>query len=304
MESNSFFFNWEIVFTEFLQSFESPVLNSIASFFTIFGEELVLVSILGLLYWCYDKELGKKVGASAVCTLTAGPLVKNIALRRRPYFDNKNIKCIRAVNRKSDIYNIAEQGYSMPSMHAANSISIYGSFAAYFKSKAVKTAIAVLIFLIGLSRIFLGVHYATDILAGWVLGIAVTTIVYFLVKKFKDYFIIAAIFGTVSLSGWFYCKSNDFFTSYGIMLGVLLGFGFESRFVNFENTKSILHNILRFVCGIAIFMALCEGLKLPFDSAFLEENRFLPHLIRSARYLISSFVAIGVYPMLFKIKTK
>ncbi|WP_177563659.1 phosphatase PAP2 family protein [Phascolarctobacterium sp.] len=73
---------------------------------------------------------------------------------------------------------IAESGYSFPSGHAMGAICFYGILA-YFAGLGLKNrtmrwllmaAAGAYILLIGLSRVYLGVHYPTDILAGYTAG--------------------------------------------------------------------------------------------------------------------------------------
>lgn len=299
MEGITYYFDWETSFMEWLQSFADPVVTAIATFFTMFGEELVLVGILGFVYWCYDKQLGKFIGTNFIAALMAGPLIKNMVTRRRPYFDNEAIKCLKPVEGDADLYDIAAQGYSFPSMHASNTAAMYGSLAVR-SEKWVRPVIGVLIFLIGLSRVVVGVHYPTDVLAGWLLGFGMLALVSLLQKKIKHPLVLMAIFGLISLPGWFYCKSNDFFTAYGLLIGMYLGFWLDERFVKFENTHSVVRSVLRVVGGVAIFLGLNSLLKLPFDEAFLESGTFAAHLVRALRYFVVSAVDIGLFPLVFK----
>ena len=81
---------------------------------------------------------------------------------------------------RPDIYHVIEQsGYSFPSGHALNAILLYGSLIVlvhyYLKSEdniryAFMTLFAALITAIPVSRVYLGVHYLSDILAGFGLG--------------------------------------------------------------------------------------------------------------------------------------
>ncbi len=76
---------------------------------------------------------------------------------------------------------IVEHGFSFPSGHSALGMVAYGVLAVlvsrsrlpFIARRGIVIALAVLIFLIGLSRIWLGVHYPTDVLAGWTAGAAV-----------------------------------------------------------------------------------------------------------------------------------
>lgn len=68
-------------------------------------------------------------------------------------------------------------GYSFPSGHAFGSLAVYGLLASLAYSRlehpigyVVSAAIGVGIFIIGLSRIYLGAHYPRDVLGGWILS--------------------------------------------------------------------------------------------------------------------------------------
>ncbi len=83
---------------------------------------------------------------------------------------------------------ISESGYSFPSGHAFMSIIFYGMICHFIYQICAKKwqkiilsiTTAMLIFLIGLSRIYLGVHWVSDVLAGWIIGGAI--LAFFIVK--------------------------------------------------------------------------------------------------------------------------
>ena len=126
---NSFFFPWEVNLMEWLQSHISGAGISVISRFSMFGEELLLILILGFVYWSYDKKLGMTMGLSAIMGMVWNTMVKNIVLRRRPYFDHEAIKILRVVDPEADIYDVAAQGYSFPSAHSTNAATMFGSLA-------------------------------------------------------------------------------------------------------------------------------------------------------------------------------
>ena len=81
---NNFFFDWEIRLMEWLQSAvgsEGPLL-SILSSLSAFGEQLLLVLVMGFLYWGWNKEFGKYVGVNVLVASVWNPMIKNIARPR------------------------------------------------------------------------------------------------------------------------------------------------------------------------------------------------------------------------------
>ena len=114
----TFFMGWEPLFMQWLQSFEHPVITAVWTAFTMMGETAVVICLFGIIYWGIDKELGKKVGIAVISALCVSMVLKNILLRRRPYMDHDNVKCIRPAHKDGDIYDVAAQGYSCPSAHS------------------------------------------------------------------------------------------------------------------------------------------------------------------------------------------
>ena len=105
----------------------------------------------------------------------------------------------------------------------------------------------------------------------------------------------------IALPGWFYCKSADYYTAFGILVGFIFAVEFEGRFVKFENTRNVLRCILRVVLGVGIYFGINTLLKLPFSKEFLDTASLASYAVRAARYCVIIFVTIGMYPMLFKL---
>ncbi len=300
------FFPWEPPFMIALQSVMGPFLTWLMSFITNFGEELILIIVMGFIYWCYDKKFGIYAGTNIVLCVILNPMLKNVAMRRRPYMDHPEIRCLKATDSTADIYDVAAQGYSFPSGHAMNSTTVYGSMARYLKAwKAVRIAAFILTFLVGLSRIMLGVHYPTDILVGWAIGLVIIFLVPWLEARIRNRWLFHLMLVLLSCSGIFYCHTNDYYSALGLMIGFFLAIPFEERFVRFKSVdlsdaKGILWCFLRILGGGLIYYVLNTVLKLPFSKSFLESQTAGAFLVRTLRYCIVTFIDIGVYPMIFK----
>ncbi len=101
------------------------------------------------------------------------------------------IKMVIERSRPVNVFMLAAQGYSYPSVHALLSVILFGGIAFladhFARGRAVKWLITIisicLIFLVGFSRIFLGVHFATDVLGGWLLGGSILLFIAAIFKK-------------------------------------------------------------------------------------------------------------------------
>ena len=306
---NIFYFDWEMQLMEWLQAHigSEGLLFQLISSLSAFGEQLLLVAVMGFLYWGLNKELGKFLGVNVLVASVWNPLIKNIFLRLRPYFvPGYRVELLRPIEPDADVMDVAAQGYSFPSGHSSSAVALYGSLAAGVRKRKIFLALAIVLpLLVGFSRVAVGAHYPTDVLCGWLLGLIVVLLVPWLRKKCADRpWLFYAVLLLSALPGFFYCTSDDYFTGYGMLLGFVLAEPFEAKYVKFENTSNILRCVLRTLGGAALYFGLNTLLKLPFPKELLDAGTFAAHLIRSLRYAVVIFAVIGVYPLLFKLTGK
>ena len=105
MAVSGFYFAWESWIITLFQSLSGPAVTALMTFVTLFGEEAVLVMMLAVIYWGFNKELGEKMGINILTSICFCPLVKNLFLRYRPYFVISDVSCIRPA-RHGEIYDI------------------------------------------------------------------------------------------------------------------------------------------------------------------------------------------------------
>lgn len=160
----------DTVIREWAYGQRTPVLNKILIGITYLGNWQTIVS-LGLVLLAYPgtrKNIGMPFAVTAVSSTVIYKAAKSIFQRPRPELAVRIIK---------------EGGYSFPSGHSMNCLVIYGMLIyltrRYCRNKRIANIITVvlslLILAIGCSRVYVGVHFPTDILGGWSLGIAVLT---------------------------------------------------------------------------------------------------------------------------------
>lgn len=171
-------FNIDISFYNFLSEHViSDTLTPIIKIITNFGGIVCLV-VLAILSFIFIKN--KKIGLAIIGNLGISALLNNI------------LKMILQRPRPTGYRLIEETGYSFPSGHSMASMAFYGFFI-YLVYKNVKNkyikwgliaVLSLLIVLIGLSRVYLGVHYLSDVLGGFLVTISYLIIYVHLIKDF------------------------------------------------------------------------------------------------------------------------
>ena len=297
---NVFYFDWEVDLIEWLQNAAGSVGQTISKAVTFIGGETVTLLVLLIMLFCYKKEAGKRCGFTMVAASMWYPMIKNIVMRVRPYMAHPDrIEALSVVEADADPMDILQQGYSFPSGHSATAVSMYGSIAREIRKKWMWWLAVIVPLLIGLSRFAVGVHYPTDVLAGWGVGLAAVAFSALLEKKVKTEWIRYLILLALTLPGIFWCTSRDYFTALGLLIGMVTAFPYEKKYVRFQDTRNIPAMILRVLGAFAVYAVLNTALKLPFDPEWLNSGTLGANLVRAARYAIILFVLVGVYPRVF-----
>lgn len=172
--------NIELKILDWFQTLHTPVLDKFMTSVTKLGNAGILWIILTVLFLLIPKmrKTGVVMAAALIIDLLlCNVLLKNLVARTRPYDVNTGIQLLVAKLRD----------YSFPSGHTAASFA--SAAALYFagEKKLWKPAL-VLACLIAVSRLYLYVHYPTDVLGGVVIGIIAGYLGYRLVKVLEDKF--------------------------------------------------------------------------------------------------------------------
>ncbi|MCR5806996.1 MAG: phosphatase PAP2 family protein [Oscillospiraceae bacterium] len=301
---NTFYFDWEVALMEWLQSFEHPVVTALWTFFTMFGETAAVVAFFGIFYWGFNKELGKKIGFALFSALCMCEMIKSMVLRRRPYMDNDTIKCIRPAHSDGDMYDVASQGYSCPSAHSAMSSAFYGSIGFSFTNKIIKAIGFALPVMVALSRLYLGVHYPTDVLGGLVTGFLFISVTGLLGKKVEKEWIRYAVIAGIMLIPMLISREKEFTMIWFITVGLFGGFVFESKYVKFEDAKKPAVALLRFAGGLISFglpaLILRVGMKAILGADTVNDPNFFMFCLKGLIVGIPAFMSTGIYPILIK----
>jgi len=311
---NVFYFDWEVSLIEWLQNTLGPASMAITKVFNFIGGETGMLIVMLIMIFCYQKEAGMRCALKILTATMWFPMIKNIVLRVRPYIAHANVvdgqltegrvKALSLTEHDADKWDIVQQGYSFPSGHCANTVALYGGIAMEIRKRWVWIVAIVLTILIGISRVIAGVHYPTDVLAGWAVGLLAIGFCTLLEKKVKNEWMRYIILFVLSVPGVFWCKSRDYFSALGLLVGIIAAYPVEKKYINFQDTRNVWAMILRVVGVFVVYYVLNTLMKLPFSKEWLDSGELLPNLVRTIRYAIILFVALGVYPRVFPLFEK
>ena len=177
--TNSWFFDDPIRF--WVYSKRNSCLNSILIPITYMGNWQTITSLIVLLVVIPKtrKNIGLPMAATSVCSLIIYKIAKSLIARPRPDL----------------MYRLITQGgYSFPSGHSMNGLVCYGIliyliYKTYGKNKKttiISWILGILIVLIGLSRVYVGVHFPTDIIGGWSFGAFVLCGAILTMERFEE----------------------------------------------------------------------------------------------------------------------
>ena len=296
---------WEVGLIEWTQKSLGSLNDAIGKVLSFIGGEIGMMLALLIILFCWKKEVGKRLALIITAVNTWLPMIKAVVMRPRPYMDYPDrVKGVADVGNKAPLDDVAAHGYSFPSIHSASTMALFIPLAAEVKKKWMWIAAVVITFLVGISRAVAGMHYPTDIIAGWVLGLAGAGICLLLEKKVKNEWIRHLILLVSALPGLFFVRTEDYFTSLGLLIGLIAAIHYEERFVNYRDTRNILAMILRVAGAFAIYYVMNTLLKLPFSKDYLSGGTLGAFLIRAARYGMIIFTIFGIYPKAFPLFEK
>lgn len=283
---------WGIQVIKAVQSIANPFLTTIVKSISFLGAFTIYVALISIFYWCIDEKKGFKIGFVLMFSNCINAVIKN------------NLKVPRPYTKEPSIQLSTENSYSTPSNHSQSAASFFTTFAfsAGSFSKLVKILFIFLVpFVIGFTRIYLGVHYPSDVIIGLIFGYLISIGFLFFEKPIADfcnrlrYTVKILIVALITFVFLFFCKENNT-ADFGMFFGFVTGYILLKEKTDFSAKQgSTKQKVLRFFIGLALTGLVYLLLK------FLLPGKESIHynLFAFVRYAIVTFFMSFIAPFIF-----
>ena len=299
-------------FLYWLESIRNPILDAIMSVVTMVGEETLFLAIALLIFWCLDKKRGYIFLLIGFVGITINQVLKLTFRIPRPWVKDPSFTVVESAIEEAT-------GYSFPSGHTQNVADTFGCVAYGAKRLWVRIASVVLILLVGLSRMYLGVHTPLDVGVSLLVGAVLVLGLYPLLERLfqKERNVTLALALTVLLSIGFVLYTELFpfpadidahnlasgqknaYTMLGCTLGLLVASVVDQKWLHFDNKAPILGQIGKLAVGAGLALAIKAVLKAPLLALFGGHTS-----ATALRYFLVVVFAGVVWPLTFPLWAK
>ena len=268
----------------------SPTLDTPFKVLTLMGNQAFYMVFFPLLYWCVDRRVGARLIVLFLFSSCLNAVAKELAAQPRPFEYDPLVQRLGNAG-----------GGGFPSGHTQSAVVIWGYLASQFRRPWLWAVAGLLMILIPLSRVYLGVHFPTDLLGGYLLGAALLGLYLWLEPRTEAWIVKRGIglqLGTAIAVPSLILLLSPRIEGYQVrtaatLMGMGVGFVFEGRWVRFDSGGVWWKRALRLLSGMAVMLAFYKGLAF-FASGAGHEEAF-----RFVCYLLLGLGGAWVAPWLF-----
>jgi membrane-associated phospholipid phosphatase len=255
------YLDWGIEIILWFQQF-SPTLDLPFKSLTFLGNLEFFLLFMPLIYWCIDRRMGARLLVLFLISAYINVIAKVLADQPRPFqYDSRVQPLVHAA------------GGGLPSGHTQGTVVVWGYLASQIRSQKLWVIAGFLMIAIPISRLYLGVHFPTDLFGGYFLG-GVLLILYlrfalkveaWLVAKGVIWQTATAVILSILLILVSPSGSRFALSACGALLGFLPGIALERRWIRFCSSGRFWQRSLRFVVGLIVLLGIWLGLRFAFS---------------------------------------
>jgi len=267
-----------------LQTVGNPFLDAVALALTNLGSEQAYVALLVVGYLAVDARATRIVGLGLLGGYYVNQLLKEAFDTARPYLEHPELL-------RSEAAGLTAPGPAFPSGHAQSAATFWGLVAAVARRGWVTWTALALIFVIGATRVYLGVHWPVDVVGGWALGAATVAVVVLIVRWRPGLSTIATVIAFVVVPVGVHLALTT--PESGLIAGAFAGFGTAPLLHRHEVRGGLARRMGLALLGLALVFAWLIG-----TSVLLPEAVKGHALVAPARYLLLAWAGLVAAPWL------
>jgi membrane-associated phospholipid phosphatase len=274
----------------FLQSFASPFVDSLMLWISRLGSEQVYIALLIAVFLGIDARIGRRLGIFLLISFYLNQQLKILMNTPRPFVLDPTVA-------RSQAAIDSAGGGAFPSGHSQGATTFWGLAAFYFRKRWLWWLAAFMIFILSLSRLYLGVHWLIDILGGIVIGVAVIGLT-MLVDTFVTNALRIPWWVTLILGISIPLALNIFLPSpeSGLLTGAFSAYMTAPLLLEHQAPKILWKRIVLALFGVVLVFAFL------FSSSLLLPEEFKRDPIGSfVRYLLLGYVGLLLTPWLARL---
>lgn len=271
--------------------------------FHYLGSEMGYLLVLPLIYWSFNKKLGKRLFVFVMLGTVFTNIFKFWWQRPRPFHVSpEKIKHIEMTPQ-----------FGLPSGHSIFGAIFGATLYHFFQKQGIKILCILFILFMGISRMVHGMHFLQDVLLGWTIGIL---LVFGLLKLEKpilkltnsfslttNILIIIAItllfyFFTLVFNNGYEIR-KELLSPFGAIAGGAIGFLIEGLKIQFKDTKLIKTKLLRGLIGLVAMFIVYFLLNFAFYGIVGEKESAAVLILYTIRYMLLGFWITAGIPYLF-----
>ncbi len=282
--------NWGVELIIIIQKIRTVFLDHFFKAVSALGTDFFYMLVLPLLYWCVEKRHALRLFYLLMFSSWLNSVSKDAMKQPRPYHLDPTVKVGHT------------GGPGLPSGHAQGSLVVWGFLALWVRKRWFTFFCIFIIMIIAFSRMYLGVHFPTDILGGWLLGLLLLLPFHALADRIEAKVsglsmtwkillgtAVPLLLITIIPSKW---SVSPMAITAGFTLAILL----EERYVGAAMPGGWKHIIERYLLGIAgMFLIFFASKKL-----IIKDSVYFLAMVFVQYYIMGLWVGLGA-PWLFKI---
>ena len=239
----------QLDFINWLQSLRSPLLDTFFTAINATAEDNFITVLAILLLWCVDPLIGLRFLLPLLLSGYLNSVLKGFFHTPRPAAEQILFLAVPP-----------DGSHAFPSGHTQNAAVLWSYLAGHYKKKALVLTATLMIPLVGLARIYRGVHWPVDVLGGMAIGLVLVWLAFTLYRFWDRRSLSLPLWGQLALG---VIVPFTLFMAYpetsmqtGSALGMATGFTLQRRYIDFPVHLPLWKQVVKVLIGLAMLVAL------------------------------------------------